>query len=272
MSSVFNTSMYKLYSLLKLSRNQKKNKSGLHSQTYSWTKVIPLSRIRTIMSKRSPTPKLATNLLLKDRLKSKAHQNFQIVSDPFKLTKLYKFLNRISFSSILFHVITELKPEPEAEPVPEQEEPEPVPEQEEPEPELTDGQRHIWNCKTVIDNVRHEEFGVGMQLDEKSRQLMERHQERIGRSLQRLSEELYSKDTHFVLELIQNADDNKYDVGTEPSLVFVVDKEAVTSMNNERGFCEQDIRALCDVGKSTKGKHKHGYIGMLAMLYIKCEC
>ena len=156
------------------------------------------------------------------------------------------------------NLLTELKPEPEVESVPEQEE--------EPEPELTDGQRHIWNCKTVIDNVRHEEFGVGMQLDEKSRQLMERHQERIGRSLQRLSEELYSKDTHFVLELIQNADDNKYDVGTEPSLVFVVDKEAVTSMNNERGFSEQDIRALCDVGKSTKGKHKHGYIGMLVSM------
>ena len=87
------------------------------------------------------------------------------------------------------------------------------------------------------------------------------HFDWLGRSLQRLSEELYTRDTHFVLELIQNADDNKYSIGVEPSLVFVVDNESVTAMNNERGFSEQDIRALCDVGKSTKGKHKHGYIG-----------
>ena len=32
-------------------------------------------------------------------------------------------------------------------------------------------------------------------------------------------------------------------------------------MNNELGFEEKNIRAICDVGKSTKGKHKYGYIG-----------
>lgn len=35
----------------------------------------------------------------------------------------------------------------------------------------------------------------------------------MGRALQRLSAELYSRDTHFVLELVQNADDNKYPEG-----------------------------------------------------------
>lgn len=34
---------------------------------------------------------------------------------------------------------------------------------------------------------------------------MQIQQERLGRSLDRLSTELYSKDTHFVLELIQVA-------------------------------------------------------------------
>ena len=34
-------------------------------------------------------------------------------------------------------------------------------------------------------------------------------------------------------------------------------------MNNECGFEEKNIRAICDVGKSTKGKHKFGYIGKL---------
>ena len=32
-------------------------------------------------------------------------------------------------------------------------------------------------------------------------------------------------------------------------------------LNNEQGFEEQNIRYLCDVGRSTKGKHKYGYIG-----------
>jgi len=32
--------------------------------------------------------------------------------------------------------------------------------------------------------------------------------------------------------------------------------------NNELGFEEQNIRAVCDVGSTTKGKHKFGYIGL----------
>ena len=130
----------------------------------------------------------------------------------------------------------------------------------EPEPEpqidLTPYQQSVLDCKTVIDSILKDEFGIGMELNEETQRLMNRHQERMGRSLKRLSEELYSKDTHFVLELIQNADDNEYEEGVEPSLVFVVDRSEVVAMNNERGFSESNIRALCDVGRSTKGKHR----------------
>ena len=49
----------------------------------------------------------------------------------------------------------------------------------------------------------------------------QKQQERQGRSLQRLSKELYSKDSHFVLELIQNADDNSY-TDLTPTLQFVI--------------------------------------------------
>jgi len=42
---------------------------------------------------------------------------------------------------------------------------------------------------------------------------------------------------------------------------FVVSKDAIEVLNNECGFMEKNIRALCDVGRSTKGKHKSGYIG-----------
>lgn len=47
-------------------------------------------------------------------------------------------------------------------------------------------------------------------MSEEGKNLVAKHQERLGRSLERLYKDLYSKDTHFVLELIQNADDNNY--------------------------------------------------------------
>lgn len=50
---------------------------------------------------------------------------------------------------------------------------------------------------------RKNEFGIGVELTAECQNLMQVHQDRLGRSLERLSTELYSKDTHFVLELIQ---------------------------------------------------------------------
>ena len=46
-----------------------------------------------------------------------------------------------------------------------------------------------------------------------------------------------------------------------PSVKFVVEKDCIRVLNNECGFAEKNIRAICDVGRSTKGKHKFGYIG-----------
>uniref|UniRef100_A0A3Q2QWH8 Wu:fj29h11 n=1 Tax=Fundulus heteroclitus TaxID=8078 RepID=A0A3Q2QWH8_FUNHE len=117
--------------------------------------------------------------------------------------------------------------------------------------------------KNVIEDIRKSEFGIGVELNAEGQKLMQVHQERLGRSLDRLSTELYSKDTHFVLELIQNADDNSYPAegGVVPALAFVVERDCITVLNNETGFQEKNIRAICDVGRSTKGKHKYGYIG-----------
>ncbi|KAK0061751.1 protein NO VEIN isoform X6, partial [Biomphalaria pfeifferi] len=116
-------------------------------------------------------------------------------------------------------------------------------------------------CRLIVDDIRREEFGVGIKLDEAGQNLMQKQQERQGRSLQRLSKDLYSKETHFVLELIQNADDNSYNDDVSPSIKFVIDHAGVKVLNNELGFKEKNIRAICDVGKSTKSKHTSGYIG-----------
>ncbi|XP_067225099.1 uncharacterized protein wu:fj29h11 isoform X1 [Chanodichthys erythropterus] len=116
--------------------------------------------------------------------------------------------------------------------------------------------------RAIIEDIRKTEFGIGVELNEEGQNLMKKQQARLGRSLERLSTELYSKDTHFVLELIQNADDNSYpDGGEQPALTFVVERDCITILNNECGFEEKNIRAVCDVGRSTKGKHTYGYIG-----------
>ncbi|XP_061196696.1 uncharacterized protein LOC133204972 [Saccostrea echinata] len=120
-------------------------------------------------------------------------------------------------------------------------------------------------CQGIVNQIRREEFGIGVELNEDGQKLMRVQQERLGRSLDRLSKDLYSKDTHFVLELIQNADDNSYpedlQKNTCPSVQFIMRPDGVVILNNETGFQEKNIRALCDVGRSTKGKHKAGYIG-----------
>lgn len=100
-----------------------------------------------------------------------------------------------------------------------------------------------------------------MSLGKEESKLVQKQREREGRSLHRLSSELYSRDTHFVLELIQNADDNTFTEDSSPTLVFVIEPHMVVVLNNEVGFKEENIRALCDVGKSTKGAHQYGYIG-----------
>jgi hypothetical protein len=72
--------------------------------------------------------------------------------------------------------------------------------------------------------------------------------------------------THFVLECIQNADDNDYTAGLEPFLRLSASSQLIQLDCNEIGFKEKHVRALCSVGASTKSKQKTtgghvGYIG-----------
>jgi hypothetical protein len=86
-------------------------------------------------------------------------------------------------------------------------------------------------------------------------------QTQLNNTLHLLSHELYSKKSHFVLELVQNADDNNYAPGTTPHLTFEVSPKCLVVINNETGFREENIRAICSAGASSKSKDKSGYIG-----------
>ncbi|GAB1311860.1 hypothetical protein MFIFM68171_02070 [Madurella fahalii] len=89
----------------------------------------------------------------------------------------------------------------------------------------------------------------------------------LNEALNLLSDQLYTTPTHFLLELIQNADDNTYPSGAVPrlhlSLYRKVGKEIFRSDCNEVGFTFRQLDALTRIGKSTKkaADGRKGYIG-----------
>ncbi|XP_068634476.1 protein NO VEIN [Aristolochia californica] len=113
----------------------------------------------------------------------------------------------------------------------------------------------------LIEVIRSEEFGLDPDHNSAESNLLRKQHARLGRALHCLSQELYSQDSHFLLELVQNADDNVYPQSVDPTLVFILQADSIVVLNNEQGFSCQNIRALCDVGNSTKKGSGTGYIG-----------
>jgi hypothetical protein len=112
-----------------------------------------------------------------------------------------------------------------------------------------------------IEKVRRS-FLVGIgAVPEELREGAENLQTQLNNALRLLSEDLYSKKSHFVLELVQNADDNAYGRGVVPELTFHVTPIRLVLANNEVGFAEENITAICRVGDSTKSKNKAENIG-----------
>ena len=75
---------------------------------------------------------------------------------------------------------------------------------------------------------------------------------------------LYSKETRFIYELIQNAEHNSYSntitLHEKPFLTFKVYSDRIIVESNEDGFDESNVRAICSTGESTKA-NSEGYIG-----------
>ncbi len=101
---------------------------------------------------------------------------------------------------------------------------------------------------------------------------IERVKDSLNNAIQHLAEGLYSKNPHFIFELIQNAEDNEYKDQDryQPYISFrltkidptgTVDSDgALIIENNEIGFNRGNVNAICAVGKTTK-KKEQGYIG-----------
>jgi len=83
-----------------------------------------------------------------------------------------------------------------------------------------------------------------------------------------LSDQLYKTPTHFILELIQNADDNSYAPNVTPTLNLSLyekeDRTVFRADSNEVGFTFKQLDALTLAGQSTKKAivdRQKGYIG-----------
>ena len=86
--------------------------------------------------------------------------------------------------------------------------------------------------------------------------------ERVKRMAKTISENLYSEDSHFIYELIQNAQDNSYKKDIKKRLDFYVSENGILIKNNEKGFEESHIESICDFNDSSKKNKKAlGYIG-----------
>jgi len=76
-----------------------------------------------------------------------------------------------------------------------------------------------------------------------------------------VANELYDSSTHFLLELLQNADDNKYT--TNPTLKLTYKPGVLRVDSNETGFTRENVEAICAIRNSTKSgqNHSQGYTG-----------
>lgn len=113
------------------------------------------------------------------------------------------------------------------------------------------------NCEAVLSAIRYE-FCVGETGELKERTAAMRKM--LAGSVERLAADLYATSTHFIMELIQNADDNDYAREVNPYIQFILRPGYLIVCNNEQGFEEKHVRAICAVNQSTK-THQQGYIG-----------
>lgn len=117
--------------------------------------------------------------------------------------------------------------------------------------------------KEVIENIRKTRFGIGLNVNSIPEDVKAHIEDnkKFKEDAARLASDLHTEKPHFILELIQNAEDNDYDKDVKPLVKFIKQEDKLILQNNEKGFNEENVQALCGIGKSTKQNKKLGYIG-----------
>ncbi|CAF2662196.1 unnamed protein product [Rotaria sp. Silwood2] len=84
-------------------------------------------------------------------------------------------------------------------------------------------------AKAAYEHIKkiRERFGVDSNLDPTSQSIVSNYQGLLERSLEKLSKDLFCEQAHFVLEVIQNADDNQYAPDRWLTLRFILSSERI---------------------------------------------
>ncbi|KAJ4254455.1 hypothetical protein NW762_010053 [Fusarium torreyae] len=80
-------------------------------------------------------------------------------------------------------------------------------------------------------------------------------------AIKALAKSLYSSNAQFIFELLQNAEDNEFVHAKQPAYVsFHMSRDKLIVECNEDGFTEENLHAICDIGRSSK-QGAQGFIG-----------
>ena len=117
--------------------------------------------------------------------------------------------------------------------------------------------------KEHILSIRRKYTGENSDINRDGEKVVSHLTEILTDAIEELSSNIYKKDSHFIMELIQNADDNNYKLGIKPTLIILQNDEQIIFQNNELGFSKENIESICNIRKSTKSikNGNKGYIG-----------
>lgn len=124
----------------------------------------------------------------------------------------------------------------------------------------------IDQARKIIDKIRENNGGLTAEdrhrTPENVLQVLENVLRQLGSSTRALARDLYTSESRFVYELIQNAEDNDYSRthNGDPYIKFTLTPTNIVVENNELGFNEADVSSICKVGDSTK-INRTGFIG-----------
>jgi len=108
-------------------------------------------------------------------------------------------------------------------------------------------------ARSHIDAVRRQ-LGIGVGIPGTD-------QTNLENALRIISDQLYQKPAHFLLELIQNADDNQYPLTAVPTLEITFSHQFLRITCNEYGFTRRNVEALCKIGSSSKTGQSRSHTG-----------
>ncbi|KAF0992849.1 hypothetical protein HZS_5911 [Henneguya salminicola] len=107
----------------------------------------------------------------------------------------------------------------------------------------------------LVEQIRRDQYLFGVEFNDPTiNRLLNNQIERLNRTLKHLSADLYSDKLHFIREIFQNMDDSftRCNHIEEPTVAWIIDQKSLIILSNEIGLNSDDIRALCDIGNSSK--------------------